>query len=106
MTREEGIKMIDKYEHLKKPKNLEVFLKFLGITEDEFLQKISHLRDPKIWERVNDHDYKLLDWVGNHLNDDGVDNVRLPIKETWYQLRSSPSKSPRDDSDDEELIFL
>lgn len=106
MTRDEGIEMIEKYEFMKKPKNLEIFLKFLGITEKEFLQKISHLRDPKIWEKINDYDYKLLDWIGNHKNDEGVNKVKLPIKEKWYPLKSSQTNSPRDNSGDDELVFL
>ena len=48
MTREEGIKLIKKHEHLIRPKNLDAFLKFAEITEQEFLDSIEHLRDKNI----------------------------------------------------------
>ena len=93
MTREEGIKMIEKYEHMKRPKNFDVFLKFLGINEEEFLEKISHLRDSEIWNKDNDGKWELLDWIGNHVDDKGVNEVRLPIKEKWYELKSPSTLS-------------
>ena len=42
MAREEGIDWIRKKEYLKRPKNLDVFLKFAGLTYQEFVSKIDH----------------------------------------------------------------
>ena len=109
MSREEGIEMIKKYEYLKRPKNLDFFLKFAGITEKQFLHKMEHLRDPNIWEKDSKGEWHLLDWVGNHIWDKGVEDARLPIKEKWEFIKSPKYKSPRNnDSGDEneELIFL
>ena len=109
MAREEGIEMIKKYEYKIRPKNLDVFLKFADMTEEEFLSNIDHLRDPSIWEQKSNGEWELSDWIGNHIWDKGVEDARLPLKEKWYDLKSPTYKLPRDNTDpydDEELIFL
>jgi len=109
MIREEAIEMIRKYEYLKRPKNLDLFLKFAGITEKEFLDKIDHLRDPQIWEKDSKGEWHQLDWVGNHIWDKGVEDARLPIKEKWRFMTSAPYQdSPVNYSygEDEEIISL
>ena len=109
MSREEGIKMIEKYEHLVRPSNLDTFLKFAELSEEEFLSKIDHLRDQSIWEKDSQGKWQLKDWIGNHVSDKGVEDARLPIKEKWVQIKSPPHKSPRDyssDDDKDEIVFL
>jgi len=110
MSREEGIEMIKKYEYLKRPKNLDVFLRFADITEKEFLDRMEHLRDPSVWEKDSKGEWHLLDWIGNHLWDKGVEDARLPLKEKWHFLKSVHKKSPHDNTtpeeEMEELIFL
>jgi hypothetical protein len=84
-------------------------LKFAELTEKEFLDKIEHLRDRNMWEKTSNGEWILLDWVGNHVWDKGVEDARLPIKEPWTNLKSPKFKSSRDYSlpdSDEELIFL
>jgi len=99
MTREEGIEMIRKYEHLVKPKNLDHFLKFLNITEQEFENSIEHLRDNSMWEKDTQGKWNLLDWIGNHIDDPGVEKVRLPKLEesnfigTGYDYSGRPNGS-------------
>jgi len=108
ITREEGIKLIKEYEYLKRPSNLDSFLKFVGITEKDFLDSIDHLRDPSIWEKKSNGKWELLDWIGNHIDDEGVEEIRLPIKQKFEQIKSPAYKSPREDSFpyDEDLIIL
>jgi N-acetyl sugar amidotransferase len=109
MTREEGIEMIRKYEYNVRPKNLDIFLKFTNISEKEFLDSVEHLRDKEIWEKDTDDSWKLKDWIGNHINDDGVNEARLPIKEKCNFIKTQRPEKLRDYSnldDDEELIFL
>ena len=108
MTREEGIEMIKKYEHHVRPKNLDVFLKFAGLTEKQFLDSVDHLIDPDIWEKDDKGKYHLKDWIGNHIWDKGIEDARLPIKEKWYTLKSPEYKLTRNSNldDSEELIFL
>jgi N-acetyl sugar amidotransferase len=88
ITREEGIEFIRKYEHLVKPKTLEPFLKFIDMTEEEFEQSIEHLRDTSIWEKQSNKKWELLDWIGNHVDDSGVKEARLPIKEKLEIIKS------------------
>ena len=108
MTREEGIEMIKKYEHLVRPKNLDVFLKFAEMTEKEFLNNIDHLREPSIWEKDSKGDWKILDWIGNHVSDKGIEDARLPLKSKRKSIKSPKFESENDPDpyNDEELIFL
>ena len=109
MTREEGISMIEKYEHLKRPKNVDVILKFLELSEEEFVESVDHLRDKEIWEKKSNGQWELLDWIGNHIDDPGVDQVRLPIKEKWRFMKTPIKTATRETEnigDDEELIYL
>ena len=104
MAREEGIEMIKKYEYQKRPKNLDVFLKFAGISEKEFEDRIDHLRDPSIWEKDSNGKWNQLDWVGNHIWDKGVEDARLPLKEKWSYIRSEHKKPPHDNTTPEQEI--
>ncbi|NDB51748.1 MAG: N-acetyl sugar amidotransferase [Nitrosopumilaceae archaeon] len=108
LTREQGIELIKKYEHLIRPKNLDIFLKFVEMTEKEFLDNIEHLRDKSAWQKKPNGEWELLDWIGNHAFDKGIEDARLPIKEKWYSLKTPKKDSARNSSDneDEELIFL
>jgi N-acetyl sugar amidotransferase len=108
ITREEGIELIRKHEHMVRPKNLDVFLKFAEITEEEFLDNINHLRDPNVWKRNSSDKWEITDWIGNHILDEGVEEARLPLKEKLDQVKSEklPINEKDDPYDDEELIFL
>ncbi|MEK6938036.1 MAG: N-acetyl sugar amidotransferase [Nanoarchaeota archaeon] len=77
LTREEGIDLVSKYQN-KKPKNLKLFLDWLGITENGFYYFINQHRNNNIWKRDNNFKWKLRDSVINHHNDTEADKVRLP----------------------------
>ena len=64
MTREQGIEMVNKYTN-NKPLNLELFLKWIGITESSFHYLIDQHRNKSLWFRNEN-----WDWVINeeHLN--------------------------------------
>lgn len=89
MTREEGIDMVRKYDHVR-PSDLDIFLRFAGITEEEFEESVEHLRDPQIWERVNGR-WRVKDSVANHINDEGVEAARLPLVEDRELIKPSPN---------------
>lgn len=97
MTREEGIAMVTKYDHVR-PSKLDTFLKFLGITEEEFEKDIERMRDPQIWEKDDAEKWRVKDSVVNHINDPGVDDVRLPLGETRTYFMS-PNKKDGDEKD-------
>ncbi len=94
MTREEGIEMVRKHDHVR-PQDLDFFMDFLDITEQEFEKCIDHLRDPEIWEKDSSDCWNIKDSVMNHINDDGVDKVRAPQGERTQFLSKArkPEKS-------------
>ena len=49
MTREEGIEMVRKYDHVKPRRDLERWLDYVGMTEDEFDAIADTFRDPRVW---------------------------------------------------------
>lgn len=94
MTREEGIELVKKYES-KKPADLSIFLNWIGMTEEEFYACIEPFRDPKIWKRNNKGEWYLLDSIINHLDDEGVNEVRLEKNEDCKFILT-PSKEPNE----------
>ena len=58
MTREEGVKMIKKYDHVKPYRDLRRWLNYVNITEDEFDFICDQFRDPQVWFIENNKWYK------------------------------------------------
>ena len=99
------LKCIKKYEHNIVPNNLKAFCEFAGLSKEEFLENIEHLRDMSMWKKNGNNEWEILDWIGNHVHDDGIDDVRLPIKEKLEKI-ISPDYSKGHAFRDEGLIFL
>jgi N-acetyl sugar amidotransferase len=108
MTREEGIAMVKKYDHVR-PSDLDLWLAFSGLTEEEFFSHIDHLRDPQLWEKNGSGEWHVNDSIMNHVNDPGVEAAQLPLSDDREMLRShnQPTYS-RDDHipEDSEYIWL
>lgn len=49
MTREQGVEMVRKYDHVKPRRDLERWLAYVGMTEKEFDVICDGLRDPRVW---------------------------------------------------------
>jgi hypothetical protein len=108
MTREEGINMVLKYDSVR-PSDLDIYLKFVGMSEKEFEESIDHLRDPKIWEQDWNGKWHLKDSIANHIYDEGVEEARVPlIKDRFYFRHSKSPYYSRDDhiEEDKEYIIL
>ncbi len=71
MTREQGIEMVKKYDSLR-PKRLDMFLEWSGMTEEEFEKCVDSMRDKKIWEKDSNGKWIAKDSVANHAHDPGV----------------------------------
>lgn len=82
MTREEAIEMVRKHDHVE-PRELVPFLKFLGMSRDEFMESIAHMRDPKIWEKNSLGEWVVKDSVVNHIDDLGVGAAKLKEVVPW-----------------------
>jgi len=54
LTREEGIAMVKKYDHVKPRRDLDRWLDYVGMTEEEFDNTSDSFRDPRVW-RKNDN---------------------------------------------------
>lgn len=96
MTREEGIKMVERFDRII-PNDLEIFLRWIKMTEAEFYAHIDSWRDPKIWKNERGG-WELIDSVVNHVNDEGVDGVRLKKTESC-EFIVTPSREP-DEAED------
>ena len=49
MTREEGIEMVRHYDHVKPRRDLERWLDYVGMNEEEFDAIADTFRDPRVW---------------------------------------------------------
>ena len=77
MTREEGIEMVKKYDHIEPP-SLDYYCDFLGITKEKFYDLIKEMRDPNIWEKQSDNNWKVKDSVVNHIIGEEEERARVP----------------------------
>jgi hypothetical protein len=50
MTREEGIEMVKKHDHVKS-RDLYRWLEYVGMMEEEFDQIADTFRDPRVWRK-------------------------------------------------------
>ncbi len=108
MTREQGIELVAKYDHVR-PRDLDVFLKATGMTEAEFEAAIEHLRDPAIWEKDESGKWHPKDSIVNHVNDPGVDAVRLPLRENarpFIRTEQFRSIKPQIDGQQTDYVVL
>jgi hypothetical protein len=49
MTRDEAIEMVERYDPVKPRKDLERWLEYVGMDEDEFDEIADTFRDPRVW---------------------------------------------------------
>lgn len=61
MTRDEGIAMVRKYDHIKPRRDLERWLTYVEMSEDEFDRICDTFRDPRVWR--NEDGYWVKDNV-------------------------------------------
>ncbi|MEG6584986.1 N-acetyl sugar amidotransferase [Dendrosporobacter sp. 1207_IL3150] len=53
MSRDEGIEMVRKYDHVKPRRDLERWLKYVDMSEDEFDRICDTFRDSRVWREEN-----------------------------------------------------
>lgn len=102
LTREEGIALVERYQNIQ-PKDLYLFLDWIGMTEREFWSQINRFRDPRIWKRGNDGEWERIDSIINHAKEPNVDNVRLEKKEDCH-FSITPMKDSKSPDDKYTLI--
>jgi len=108
MTRERAIDMVAQYDHVR-PADMDVFLNSVGMTEPELLAAIEPMRDPSIWRRDVSGVWRALDSVADHRDDDGVDEVRVPLTDSDRPfIRTAERRGARvqNDRDQKEYVLL
>ncbi len=84
MTREEGIALVRKYDHVIPQESLHYFLKMTGMQEDEFFRIADTFRDPRVWWIENGEWYKDTLWGVP----EAFGKVHLPIEAHSKYIRS------------------
>jgi N-acetyl sugar amidotransferase len=82
MTREQGIELVRQYA-FQPPRNLQLFLDWLGITENAFHYIIDQHRNPKYWHRDDNWEWKMTRDIHESLAESGVNDVGLELKESY-----------------------
>ena len=94
MTREQGIEMIKKYTNLQ-PKNLKLFLDWIGMTENGFHFIIDQHRNKKIWKRNENWDWELkVPILPDNSESDMIEKNRLVQTEKFSDFKITPNKRP------------
>lgn len=102
MTREKGIEQIKQYTNVI-PDDLDLFLDWLQIDKTTFFRWINRHRDSKIWEQKQNGEWHLLDSIVHHVEDIGVEKVRL-TRTDKCEFLLTPSRRP-DTTEDKYVLF-
>ncbi len=90
MSREQGIAMVEKYDH-QEPYDLDIYLKWTGLVKKDLFEAVEKMRDRQAWKKISSGDWKLIDSITNHLDDPGVEVSRLPLNpDSYYILQPNP----------------
>lgn len=78
LSRKDGIELVRKYQDIPiDQRNLSLFLDWIDMDLEAFYNYINQKRDQKIWKRLDDREWILLDSVTNHVDDQGTEETRL-----------------------------
>jgi hypothetical protein len=64
MTRAQGIEMVRRYDHVKPRRDLDRWLTYVGMSEQEFDVTSDRFRDPSVWRIENGQWVKQNIWGG------------------------------------------
>jgi N-acetyl sugar amidotransferase len=113
MTREEGIDMVRRYDHVE-PRPLKTYCDFMGITLDDFYKWVEPMRDASIWENTGGT-WKVRDSVVNHPVDESHEKARPPLsndrtlseanRRLYYNPDNPPAKTGDPRLDEPSLMF-
>ncbi|WP_424992305.1 N-acetyl sugar amidotransferase [Oceaniradius stylonematis] len=65
MTREQGIEMVRRYDHVKPRRDLDRWLRYVGMDEAEFDRICDTFRDPRVWRQEDGYWVKDNIWGGS-----------------------------------------
>ncbi len=94
MTREDGISLIKKYSE-RPPKNLPLFLSWIGMTQNSFHFIIDQHRGKRIWKRNDNWDWeKKISMLSAGTSESEIENARLPLIEQECEFKVTALKKP------------
>ena len=102
MSRNDGIKYVQQYDHLK-PSTLNKFLEWIEMSEEELMDCINRFRDPSIWQLNQKNQWELQDSIVNHINDSGIQNAALEIADPKKYINTELLE---DESSSDEYILM
>ena len=76
MTREEGINLVKNLKQTE-PEDIDIFLKWVEFTNEEFKSYFWNKRDASIWKKNKNEEWILRDSIENHIIGDDIENARL-----------------------------
>jgi len=100
ITREEGVELIEKYSKIR-PKNLQLFLDWIGMTENSFHYIIDQHRNKHIWTRNDSWQWEIKNKI-DFLNS----NIEKSRLEKTNQLSFIMISSKRENYDDNKYILI
>ncbi len=103
MTREEAIQLVESYIH-KKPKNLKLFLDWIGMTENSFDFIMDHHRNPNFWKRNENWEWEMKVDTIAELKKSGSLDVVLSHSKPYSPFLQTAIKASSDHTDNYILI--
>ncbi len=103
MKRDEAVELIEEYQ-IKKPKSIELFCEWLGISESSLDYLLDQHRNKDTWERDDNWEWKLKYNQIEKIKKDGDDNQRVKQNEKFTDFILTKKKSSQDAEDEYILI--
>ena len=97
LSREDGIRLAQKFDAEVPDVSLGLFLDWIDMTKEEFYKIINPFRDPLVWEKTKSGEYVRIDKIANHILDTNVENARL-IKNDPKKYYHSLLLEPEDEN--------
>ena len=66
ITREEGVKLVHKYDHEFPKNHFQDFLKYINTSEEEFYDTLDKFRPDYLWERTGNNPQYCQNWTLKH----------------------------------------
>jgi len=103
MTREQGVMLVEKYSIIQ-PKNLNLFLNWIGMTENGFNYILDQHRNPKIWKRNDAWEWVMTENIMKSISNAGDEGFALEQHEQYIDFWITPKAKSTDREDGYILI--
>lgn len=93
LTRAQGLELVLRHGGDREPRDLPLFLRWLGMERGEFLRLVDARRDPAVWRRGAHGAWELLDAPERHPEEAAHRAAALPVRE-GCSFRPGPERAP------------